>query len=123
MTNPNDTQIGGEHYKKYPIQPWDYIMKNNIPWAEGCIIEWVTRWRDKGGVQDLEKAKHMIEKIISGCDVNVKPQTKPHDIMPVYPDVRIREFKARNIAKETTDPLCDSESRVSDDQRQWHGMI
>ena len=67
MSNPNEQQIGGEHYKKYAIQPWDYIMKNNIPWAEGCIIEWVTRWRDKGGVQDLEKAKHMIDKILSHC--------------------------------------------------------
>lgn len=57
-------QIGGSHYKKYAIQPIEYIHANNVPYLEGNVIKYVTRWRDKGGVADLEKAKHYIEMLI-----------------------------------------------------------
>lgn len=59
----NDKQVAGTHYQK-PIQTWDYIHRNNIPYLEGNIIKYVSRWRDKAGVQDLEKAKHYLEKLI-----------------------------------------------------------
>lgn len=57
-------QIGGGHYKKLKIQPVEYIVANNIPYCEGSCIKYLTRWRDKGGVQDLNKAKHFIDIII-----------------------------------------------------------
>lgn len=60
----NNKQVGGSHYTKLAIQPWDYITKNNIPYVEGMAIKYLTRWRDKGGVMDLLKAKHCIEKLI-----------------------------------------------------------
>jgi len=59
-----DTQVGGDHYKKMGIQPMEYITKNNMPFADGCIIKYVTRWRFKGGVEDLKKAKHFIDLLI-----------------------------------------------------------
>lgn len=59
-----DTQVGGDHYKKLKIQPVEYIMANEIPYMEGNVIKYVTRWRGKAGVQDLEKAKHYIEMLI-----------------------------------------------------------
>lgn len=58
------SQVGGNHYSKLAIQPVEYIHANNIPFMEGCAIKYLTRWRDKGGVQDLEKAKHFIEMLI-----------------------------------------------------------
>lgn len=64
MSGSNQFQIGGDHYKKQAIQPWDYITANNIPYLEGNVIKYVSRWRDKGGIADLEKAKHYIEKLI-----------------------------------------------------------
>lgn len=57
-------QVGGDHYKKYKIEPIEYIIANNIPFVEGCIIKRITRWRDKGGIQDLEKIKHEIDILI-----------------------------------------------------------
>jgi hypothetical protein len=57
-------QQGGTHYKDLKIQPIEYIHANNIPFAEGCAIKYLTRWRSKGGLQDLEKAKHFIELLI-----------------------------------------------------------
>ena len=58
------TQVAGDHYKKLAIQPIEYIHANAIPFAEGNVIKYVTRWRDKGGIKDLEKAKHFIELLI-----------------------------------------------------------
>ena len=59
-----ERQVSGEHYKSLKIQPIEFIHANGIPFAEGSVIKYVTRWRDKGGVADLEKAKHFLEILI-----------------------------------------------------------
>jgi hypothetical protein len=59
-----DKQVSGDHYKKLKIQPVEYIHANNIPFLEGNVIKYVTRWKDKAGIPDLEKAKHCIELLI-----------------------------------------------------------
>ena len=63
--NPLNVQVSGDHYKLLPIQPIEYIHANGIPFAEGCIIKYVSRWRAKGGLPDLEKARHFIDLLIS----------------------------------------------------------
>ena len=57
-------QIGGNHYKKYKIQPIEFILKNNIGFCEANIIKYVLRFKEKGGVNDLLKAQHYIELLI-----------------------------------------------------------
>jgi len=59
----NDTQVGGNHYKG-GMEPWDYVAINGLGFFEGNIVKYVSRWRRKGGVPDLEKAKHYLEKLI-----------------------------------------------------------
>ncbi len=59
----NDTQVGGDHYR-CEYQHWDFIEGNGIGYLEGCATKYVTRWRDKGGVGDLEKAVHYVEKLM-----------------------------------------------------------
>ncbi len=59
-----NTQVAGGHYKSLKIQPIEYIHANGIPFAEGSVIKYVTRWRDKGGIADLEKAMHFLELLI-----------------------------------------------------------
>lgn len=59
-----ETQISGSHYKSQAIQPVEYIHANNIGYFEGNVIKYVTRWKNKNGVQDLEKAKHYLELLI-----------------------------------------------------------
>jgi hypothetical protein len=56
-------QVDGNHYKKYKIQPMEYIHANNIPFAEGNAIKYITRWRDKGGLKDIDKAIHILEML------------------------------------------------------------
>ena len=57
-------QVAGDHYKKLAIQPVEYIHANKLGFVEGSVIKYVTRWRDKGGIRDLEKAKHFLDLLI-----------------------------------------------------------
>jgi hypothetical protein len=56
-------QVGGSHYEM-PIQPWEFIVKNELPWAEGEIVKYVTRWKNKNGIEDLQKARSIIDFLI-----------------------------------------------------------
>jgi len=60
----NDNQVAGKHYKDKSIQPWDYIYANNLCYFTGNCVKYVSRWKEKGGVEDLRKAKHYLEKLI-----------------------------------------------------------
>lgn len=57
-------QIGGDHYKHKPMQPEDFSYVNKLGWHEGEIVKYVTRWKDKNGLEDLQKARHVIELLI-----------------------------------------------------------
>ena len=57
-------QIGGTHYLKYKIQPSKFVTENRLLYPEGSVIKYILRHQDKGGKEDLEKAKHMIHMII-----------------------------------------------------------
>ena len=57
-------QVAGNHYKDLPIQPVEYIHANGIGYFEGNVIKYISRWRKKNGIADLEKAKHYIELLI-----------------------------------------------------------
>jgi len=70
----NDRQVEGSHYKSKAIQPWDFIAANNLGYFEGNIVKYVSRWRDKGGVKDLEKARHYLDKLIE-----LSSTEKPND--------------------------------------------
>ena len=61
-------QVGGDHYKKFSPQPWDVVLawqdQGAIGHGEASAIEYLARWRSKGGIDDLRKAIHWIEKVI-----------------------------------------------------------
>lgn len=63
-TSALNRQVGGAHYRDKGIQPIIYIHANNLGFCEGNVVKYVTRWRDKNGIADLEKAKHYIELLI-----------------------------------------------------------
>jgi len=62
--SPLSTQVGGSHYKTMKIQPVQYIHANGLGFCEGSVVKYITRWKSKGGVKDLEKAKHFIDLLI-----------------------------------------------------------
>lgn len=55
------------HYDK-PIQPWDYIIANDLGFLEGNVVKYITRWRDKNGVEDLRKCRAYIDKLLEVHD-------------------------------------------------------
>lgn len=59
-----DKQIGGDHYRSRSIQPIEFILENEIGFCEGNVIKYVTRWKDKGGIADLKKARHYLDFLI-----------------------------------------------------------
>jgi hypothetical protein len=63
----NDHQVGGTHYKELNsqgLQHWDLVQMFEWDYFQGQIIKYVMRWQKKGGVQDLRKAAHYLEKYI-----------------------------------------------------------
>jgi len=56
-------QVGGDHYIT-AIQPIEYILANKLEFCEGNIVKYATRWKNKGGIEDLEKIKHYCDFLI-----------------------------------------------------------
>ena len=65
LTKAFDTQIGGDHYQDYAIQPFEFIYQKKLGFAEGCVIKYLLRHKHKGGAEDLKKAKHYIDLILA----------------------------------------------------------
>lgn len=64
-TGANAMQVGGDHYSKYgDFQPWDAWHLWNLNGFQAAILKYVVRYRDKNGLQDLDKAKHLLDKLI-----------------------------------------------------------
>ena len=63
MLSSNNRQVGGKHYSS-PMQHWDFVWANDLDYFQGQITKYVTRYKDKNGLQDLYKAKHFLEKYI-----------------------------------------------------------
>jgi len=61
---PNDIQVGGTHYKEQGIQPWDAIHAWGLGFFSGNVVKYVARHNQKGGVNDLRKARHYLDKLI-----------------------------------------------------------
>ncbi len=64
MSDARLTQVGGSHYVGMAIQPVEYIHRNNLGFIEGCVVKYISRWRNKNGVEDLRKARHFIDLLI-----------------------------------------------------------
>jgi len=64
MNKPYSIQVGGNHYKEFAIQPSQYINQNRLEFAEGNVVKYVSRHKNKGGKQDILKAIHYLKMII-----------------------------------------------------------
>ena len=74
MPSANERQIGGRHYKQKDggEEHWDRVARLGLDYFQACITKYVERWKDKGGIQDLEKAKHYIDKYIEIESARIK---------------------------------------------------
>ena len=65
---PHIDQVGGDHYKNYKIQPYEFIRKNNLNHYQGVIIKYVVRYLQKGKQEDLKKIIHYTKLEIHHLD-------------------------------------------------------
>ena len=72
MSTPDDS-----HYTKGGMQPWDYILANNLNFFEGNVVKYVTRWRKKNGLDDLRKARVYIDELIRQEEARAIPPSPP----------------------------------------------
>ena len=64
QANPLEVQVGGGHYKDLKIQPIEYIHANSLGYCEANVVKYISRWKSKGGLQDLKKVKHYVDLLI-----------------------------------------------------------
>ena len=78
----NAMQVGGRHYKKLPIEPWDYIAANGLGFFEGNIIKYITRAAKTKNRNDLLKAQHYLAKLfeITPVQEDERKSTKPREV-------------------------------------------
>lgn len=106
------TQVGGDHYAKYPIQPIEYIQANHLDFAQGNIVKLATRFRDKGGAEDLRKIKQYADILLAleyGEDApRTLPESQPIATEPqdgiylVYADSHAELFNGENAKRNVT---------------------
>ena len=82
----NEKQVAGSHYKTAEggVQHWDYCVRSNTPNLEYAASKYLTRWRKKNGVQDLEKALHYVEKRLESLRLNVGALRGGSLIQPLF---------------------------------------
>ena len=61
-------QVGGDHYERCSIQPWEVIRRNGLDYWEGNVVKYVLRHKQKGGREDLLKAQHYLSYLIEHYD-------------------------------------------------------
>ena len=53
-----------KHYSQYTQEPFTFFFLNNLPFAEASVCKYVLRWKQKNGIEDLQKAKRIIDMMI-----------------------------------------------------------
>ena len=71
-----EEQVGGTHYSRLGIEPIQFIETNGLGYHEGNVIKYVSRWRNKNGLEDLKKAKWYIERLIELETTGEQPTLK-----------------------------------------------
>lgn len=71
QSEANRHQVGGTHYKT-SYEHWDWVLKLGVGYLEGNATKYVARWRRKGGLEDLRKALHYVNKAIESIPVLIR---------------------------------------------------
>ncbi len=63
MAAPEE-QVGGDHYSRHPIQPIEFIEAAQLGYHEGNVVKYLSRWKNKNGLEDLKKARWYLDRLI-----------------------------------------------------------
>lgn len=95
MKKARDEQIGGGHYKDMVIQPFEYCHRNGLGLLEGNVVKYVSRYKVKGGVEDLRKAIHCLQLLIEEEEKETPSRPSQDEIVDEFR----KFFEQPNIAK------------------------
>ena len=96
---------GPSHYKDKTIQPWDFIIALNLNYLEGNVVKYVCRWRQKNGIDDLNKAKHYLEKLIEVESKKPKSKTKREKTVAKADEQQAKRSRKRASPKDQGDAV------------------
>jgi hypothetical protein len=75
VSEANQKQVAGKHYNRGEgMQHWDMVHEFRLDYFQGNITKYLFRWRQKNGIQDLEKAKHYLDKYIELAKEELAPR-------------------------------------------------
>jgi len=60
--------INPNHYKQGNIEVIDFILDQKLSYLEGNVIKYISRYKFKNGLEDLNKARWYVDKLIEGYD-------------------------------------------------------
>lgn len=93
-------QVAGSHYKKLGMQPVVFATSNRYDPCAFSILKYVTRWRDKNGIQDLQKARHFVELRMT-ADVAGYVVVYPANSGPPFGIILAETYSLMNDLRET----------------------
>ena len=73
-TSAFESQVGGNHYKDLSIQPLEFIVANDLDFCQGNVVKYVVRYKLKGGLEDLRKARHYLDLLIELKEKEIESQ-------------------------------------------------
>lgn len=88
-----DIQIGGRHYRKMAIQPFEFCIANDLGGVEHTIVKYVSRWPDKGGLEDVLKSRHCVDFLIDNAPALIASRTP---FLPRQPEITARQYCTAN---------------------------
>jgi len=107
-----DTQIGGDHYKRFKIQPVEFITKNKLGFLPGCIIKRICRRKEN----DLQKIKHEVDLLEElNSIIGIERSKRAED----YYDPRIGTFSKIDKPKVSIRTFSADLISLIDTQNEW----
>lgn len=90
----NEMQIGGEHYRG-EYQHWDWVLDNCMSYLEGCSTKYISRWKNKNGLEDLKKSRHYVQKATEASTkgyLNTNLTVRPFNSFADYANANTEKF-------------------------------
>lgn len=124
MADSLKTQIGGNHYLDFKLQPIEFIVNNNLGFIEANIIKYICRYKHKNGVEDLKKIKHYIglakelenrdySKFMVVCELQEEYTKYLINNAQKYCKINNIPEKEKNIIIKICLSICDIENRFT----------
>lgn len=127
MSHLNKTQVGGTHYASKTVQPWEAMQSwmshdEFTGFLRGNVIKYIARCNEKGGIEDLKKARHYLDKLIETLETKTPTlntdDTAPTEYNPVKEWVFFQIDRAMQRGEsglQKGDIVCNYEAASEDD--------